>query len=126
MPYLLPVGIGKRITVNTEQRNNTVKSRRKRCRQFVELLEWNHRRKAVAHSSDSGKGETVMDNGGREQGISLLQAECFGVVFLALVWLMKLRPGGLLICQSETADTKPAGLPTMQGLSLFSVEPHLS
>lgn len=65
MPYLLPVGIGKRITVNTEQRNNTVKSRRKRCRQFVELLEWNHRRKAVAHSSDSGKGEPVMGNGGK-------------------------------------------------------------
>lgn len=56
MLYLLPVGIRKRIIVNIEQRNNTVKSRRKRCCQFVELLEWNPKLRAVAHSSDSGKG----------------------------------------------------------------------
>lgn len=54
--YLLSVGTRKRIIVNIEQRNNTIESRRKRCCQFVELLEWNHKLKAMAHSSDSGKG----------------------------------------------------------------------
>lgn len=56
MLYLLPLGIRKRIIVNIEQRNNTVKSRIKRCCQFVESLEWNHKSKALAYSFDSGKG----------------------------------------------------------------------
>lgn len=56
MPYLLPLGIRKEIIVNIEQRNNTVKSRRKRCCQFVELLELNHKLKAMAHGFDGGKG----------------------------------------------------------------------
>lgn len=92
MLYLLPLGIRKRIIVN-KQRNNTVKSRRKRCCQFVELLEWNHKSKALAYSFDSGKGvrqwQTVAQEG-RGQGMSLLQAVRFGFVFLTLVCLMKL------------------------------------